>query len=212
MTRATAIRMLAAPAALLLLAAAAIAVPPAGPDILGLYTAEDGSGFANIDAPAYGYVDIHMLLSGCSSACGLAGWECAIEMPEQVFPMSWTLNGEAVNIAGSPSFYDGPEFAVGLSRPCPRTDCMLLCTLRVIVMSEEPAYFYLHPVSSRPSIPGAMAYARGTDIAELRPMGWSSGREDMAVFGINTGPLPHADGGTIAVVSATWGAVKNAYR
>jgi hypothetical protein len=212
MNRTSAIRSLAAPAAALLLAAAAYAVPPAGPDILGLYTAEDGSGFANLDAPAYSYVDIHMLLTGCSSACGLAGWECAVELPEQVFPVSWTLNGEAINIAGPPSFLDGPEFAVGLTMPCPRSDCMLLCTLRVLVVSAEPAYFYLHPASSRPSIPGAMVYARSTDIAELRPMGWSSGREDLAVFGLNTGPLPHADGGTIAVVPATWGEVKNAYR
>lgn len=204
--------LLAAAVVLLCLAPVVPAVPPPGEDLLGIYTEEDGSGFANLDANSGAIIRIHLILTNCSSPCGLSGWECSVEVPAQAMVLQWQLNGPAINIAGgAPGFIGGPDFAVGLFSPIPCAEAIWLCTLEVLVLSDDPAYFKLHPVPAAPSISGAMAYARTSCIGELRALGWSSGSEDYAVFGINTGPLPHYQGGHIPVVTKSWGSVKKMY-
>ena len=73
-------------------------------------------------------------------------------------------------------------------------------------------YFYLHPVSQNPTIPGKMIYARGGIIGEFIEMQWSSGSEELPVFGSNTGPLEHISGRHIQAETATWGRVKTLYK
>jgi len=191
---------------------AARPIPPAGPDLLGLYTAADETGQANVNAGPGTIVTAYLLLTGCSSATGISGWECTIEVPRQVFVSSWVLAGLGLNIAGGPTYVQGPNSAVGLPAPLPPAEVILLCEMNIVVFNTSPAYFFLRPVQDVPSIPGSMAYAPALDIGNLTTCGWSSGDESYAVFGINTGPLPHVDGGTIPTVAISWGNVKALYR
>jgi hypothetical protein len=188
------------------------AAPPPGADVLGIYTADDGTGYAHARAAVFSEVVAHLVLSGCTSPDGVAGWECTIDVPPNCMVTSWDLRGPCLNIAGAPSFVAGPDFAVGLFVPVPREEVILLCSMEILVQSAEPAYFHLRPLVLVPTMPGCMCYSRGNEIGELVRMRWSSGSVDLPVFGINTGPLHHVSGRTIATVPATWGEVKAMYR
>ncbi len=112
-----------------------------------------------------------------------------------------------VVVPRAPSY---PDFTVGLlCGPLPWAEVIDLGELDFLVIEAVPGYFYLRPYPW-PSLPGHMAYVQGDDPSELHPMYPSSGREDCAVFGVNTGPLD-CDGQTIQARPRSWGLVKSLY-
>ncbi|MFH1843920.1 MAG: hypothetical protein ABIF77_12010 [bacterium] len=182
------------------------AAMPRGQNTMGMYTADDGTGVANRDANANTIVRAYLVVTR-PTADSLQGWECKIEVPDNVIPTQWKIYGiRPINIA-SP-----PDFAVGLAEPINCLNITVIAHCEFLVMTTDPAYFYLHPVSVRPSLPGLMIYAVGNDPGTFVSMQWSSGSESYAIFGINTGPLPHIDGGHINTESQSWGSVKMMYR
>jgi hypothetical protein len=173
-----------------------------GPDVLGLYTATDETGRSNITI-ASGQFDLYLCLTGCTVPEGVYGWEVRIAFPATgllVDPP--TLYGFAVDV-GTP-----PDHVVGLATPLPLCDCIVLARWRPTVLATDPQYVHFSPATF-PSIPGAIAFAGGDDPADLRPLRPSSGDLGLAVFGINTGPLP---GFPPATATRTWSAVKAMFR
>jgi hypothetical protein len=182
-------------------------IPPPGDDLLGIYVfPTDSTMYANVDVPPPfpGLVNAHLCLTRCSAPDGIAGWECAIEVSPGPF-VSYFVS-EGINVATP------PDFAVGMSFPQPPGPIMQLCTLSIFMYNANPVQIWLHPVSQSPTIPGQMVYVRGYHINEFIHMHWSSGNENLPVFGLNTGPMQHADGRTIEIESSTWGRVKQMYR
>lgn len=183
----------------------ALALPAA--NALGIYTQADGGGYANRPATSGSQFVAYLVLARCSSAAGVQGWECRIDLPPQVLALNWQFAGNGLNI-GRP-----PEFAVGLARPLPvmPSGNVLLATGTFFVSSTTPAYFHLGPVE-RASRPGSMVFIPGDLLGTFVPMAWSSGDQTWPVFGVNTGPLPHINGGTIATEGRSWGEVRSLYR
>lgn len=187
----------------LLLASAGFADWPPGTDLLGMYTADDGSGFANVDV-AGGNIDVYLVVTGVSESSGLQGWECLITFTDDpsIFWGSVQYNGQVINVATP------PEFAVGIAAPLPRgaDGSIWLAKITFLVFGAE-GRCWLQP-NTTPSVPGAMVYVKGDDVGVFIEMGYSSGDEADAVFGFNTGPLTPP----IATEGSTWGNVKDMYR
>lgn len=188
--------------ALLLLAASASGDPPDGADMLGFYTADDGSGLANVNAEVGEQITIFMCLTGCSAEAGVYCWEWFVEVPSGVTIFSYMYWGCAEDWGCFPDC----SFCL-MCGPLECEDIVPVGTFTFIVTDPGPQYFYLHPPSN-PSIPDAMAYLDAN--FEIHPMVPSSGREDCAVFGVNTGPLD-CDGNTISVEAMSWSVVRELY-
>jgi hypothetical protein len=184
------------------------ATAPARPstDVLGIYTADNGTGLANRDAVFGTQITAYIVLSGCSTPEGISGWECSLVLPTGVIMGAPILTPGAINVGTS------PDFAVGLPAALPRSSFMRLATLNFFILSGDPLYFKVRPISPNPTRPGCIVYAGGDDPGHIVIMNYSSGSETLPVFGINTGPLYHVDGGTIPTTGSSWGAVKSLYR
>lgn len=181
--------------------AAALSSPPPGVDIIGIYTAPDGTGRDNVDVD--GMVDVYLVASGIETELGLCGWECIVGVPGTVFLGGASLVGQAVNVV------EPPEFVVGLAEPLfPVNGIVHLATLTFIV-PDVVACLWI-PCSMLPapwSPPGVPGYAI-CGSAEPHALTPSSGACGECIFGFNTGPL----GIVTASAPASWGSVKRLYR
>ena len=188
----------------LLLPMTGAALPPPGENLVGLYTADDGTGFANLNCDL-GQREIYLLMTGCAEPGGISGWELRVNLPDHVLVLYWQIHGQ---YCSDPT---PPDLAIGLAIPFPQTDVILLLTMAVLVQDTTPGFVFLGPVSW-PSIPGEMCFAAGDNPGNLQPLIPSSGDHSLPVFGFNTGPLPHLDRPTIPNQCRTWGAVKVLYK
>ena len=197
---------LATMASLFLLPAAGLADPPPGMDKLGLYSLDDGQGFAHLGAPAAtvtGLQTIFLIATGMEDASGVHGWEVCLEVPAAIFYTGETIMGQGINVDTPPCF------AVGLANPNPRNawDGVVLASMNFLLVDTDPHLIFMHPATV-PSIPDRMVFALGSDSGDLRPFNWSGNLEENAVFGFNTGALdPPIQNETV-----TWGEIKSMFR
>ncbi len=198
---------LAALAALTLLVGTAAAQsqwPHPGENLLGLYTSTDGAGLANLDVN--GEAVIYLIATRTTGPGGILGWECHLTytLPAGVYATTQTLYGQALNVSAY------PDFAVGLGGAALTADAngnIALAEFHFLVTAPTPVELFLGP-SSRPSIPDVAVYAAGDNPGLLIPFELSSGSNDLACFGFNTGPFDPP----IPVTQETFGGVKNLYR
>ena len=179
--------------------------PPPGTDRVGLYTMPDGTGYANINAAVNDTITVYLCLTRCSETSGVSGWECSLEAPIEVT----FINQQYYGFVIGGGYY--PNFSIGLAAPLPQADVIPLVALKFQVNINVPAFYYLHPSQSNPTIPGQMIFVQGNNVSIFHQMFWSSGEEDCAVFGLNTGPLD-CNGESIVIDNYTWGGVKAMYR
>ena len=197
---------LAAMAVLTLAPVSGVALPPPGVNNVGIYTANDGTGDANMDTPAPGQFVVYLGLSGCSVPQGVHGWELRLVDPPGQFRVQTLLMGQAIN-AGS-----DPDFNVGIAVPLPNADLIVFAEITYFLTAIAEPSLVLFDLTTIQSIAGELAFAGGDNPGNLLPMEPSSGDLSMAVFGFNSGPLPHLDRPTIPTEETTWGEIKNMYR
>lgn len=174
-----------------------------GEDVLGIYSAPDGTGF--ISAGGNGYVSVYLVATGVSQPSGMARWECSIswtDHPGAVFYLGFELLGDAVNV----SQVEG-DFNVELAQPLlPMPDgSIALATINFMIFGAV-VEVYLHPAHAS-SDPGYMVFAQGDDPEILHRFSWSQYDERCPVFYFN--------GITwdcfIPTARISWGAVKALY-
>ncbi len=106
----------------------------------------------------------HLVLSNPSTSGGVSGWECAVEFTGPSIIVSWTLQGNAINL-GSDN-----EFIVGLDAPLPYTDQALLADFQVLVLSlNSPTNFNVVPLRFG-SVPDQMSWIPGSNPEALLRM------------------------------------------
>jgi len=194
--------------AIITFATASFASWPPGIDKMGLYSADDGTGYCNLDV-GVGPITIYLVLTGCSIGAGVHGWECRFTytLSAGLFEGAATLYGSAINIGTL------PDYIVGLSAPLPRAgdDSVVLATFGFLAGAADiENEFFLGPVSI-PSIPGAadMIFAAGDDEGNLLLAHPANGDYANPAFQINLGPLTPTP---VPTENETWGGVKNLYR
>ena len=203
---------LAAFAALTLLVGTASAQvwPHPGEDLLGIYSTNDGAGFANFDITG-GSKTIYLIATRTTGSGGISGWECHLtgdwDSNANIFFGGETLSGQALNVSAFPDYSVG----LGTSLPPDGNGNIVLAAWTFIFFAEEVMELFLGP-ANQPSHPGTPVYAAGDNPGDLRDFEVSSGDINNACFGFNTGPLPHTIYPTIPVTQETFGGVKNLYR
>jgi|GEM_PF-2727604 len=94
---------------------------------------------------------------------GLAGWECRLVYPSNLFLIGTNYGGDVINVRTP------PEFMVGLPTPRPfEGDHTLLAELEFVVLNPYPSVFSLYPVHT-PSLVNQMSWL-GADYETLIPM------------------------------------------
>jgi hypothetical protein len=209
---------LVAMATMLFAGTASVAVPPPptdfppGDHIVGIYTANDGTGYAHTDPTPFVPVELYLVVSGIPEGGMVMGWELFIDlqMPASWFVLQWTLMGAALNVK------DPPEFAVGVNPGMPSENgSAVLMNITLLPGSSDTAFWRFDILQSvPPSVPDEIVYVLD-DPGNLVPMTPSSGSKDRAVFGFNLGPgvvMPHEERPAIPVEQSTWGGVKDLYK
>ncbi len=192
----------------LIVAGTAHAVVDPDPDMIGVYFDLDAN-INHVEPGVVGPYPAYLILTNATAAAGVSGWECSIIVTAGVFVLEWGYNGQAVNA------YSPPDFAVGLASPLPWEPAILLMTMTVGLFSPTPVEITItaQPLPSIPDTPFPLpAYAAGDDPGDLRPLGFSTGWNEVTgepnvAATINSEP-PYP----IANDDNTWGGVKNLYR
>lgn len=179
------------------------AIPPPGNDLLGIYTTDDGMGIAHHDIQQ-GMFTAYLCITGCTEPSGVSGWECRVVLEGDAYLIGMLVYGGAIVLP-----VEVPYIIVGLNEPQlpDRYGLVPLAAIDFFVIDSGEAFIYLKR-TGYPTPPGTMAYWRGNDPDSHVELGWSSGAEDLPVFGINTGSLTPP----IPVARETWGSVKLLYR
>jgi hypothetical protein len=185
----------------LIFPAEVLAAPPAGDNVLGIYS-DESDGENHLEGPS-GNVELFLVVSGLTEPSGVGGWECSVEWP---FDQGWfwlepELQGPAFNLSPEEG-----QFIVGVGSSPLLPDGSGNVTLAILnlVVSSGRGYFYLRP-AAEPSVPGQMSFVPGNDFNRILAFNWPYG-EDGPVFGINTGPVDE-----YGRDSSTWGQVKASY-
>ncbi len=184
--------------ALFLLAVPALSQIDPDPDGVGIYADIDGlvnSVSLEVGEP----LEVYLLLTRPSAEePGLKGWQCGIEVPDNVSIWGWSIPGTFMN-AGSP-----PSFAVGRgSDPTPLdSDVILLMTFILVPLNNSEAVFSINDGGWITPYPGLPLYA--TDPG--------------SIFQYAMHPYPDGAGEKSFVVNGsvpndphTWGEVKALY-
>jgi hypothetical protein len=106
--------------------------PRAGRDLIGLYADPAGERTVATAAPGEPFV-AYLLLKDPSRTCGIRGWECWIEISDNIRVLDWQLAGQAINVM------QPPEFVVGLGSPLDSEPVVQLARARCLVTDERPA-------------------------------------------------------------------------
>ncbi len=188
-------------------AAASPAAPPPGDDIIGLYTAGDGSGFDRYEG-AGPTVRVYIVYSGLTGT-GIGGWETNVEqVGAGVLFLSATLLG-----TGPVNLFTAPVFQVGLDVPMTSPGpygTFAVASLNYFVTNPSaPTALLLNaiPDTSWPEDPGP-GYADAEDVGLLIRCTPSSGSQVDPSFGFWTDPFCCGP----PVEPWSWGAVKGLYR
>ncbi len=106
----------------------------------------------------------YLVLHDPPSTSGIVAWECcaSVDGPAQI--LSWTLEGQALNVA------DEPCFSVALGgEPLPFSGDVLLATFLIQVNEPLPVTLSLNPLFF-PSLPGQMSFIMEDQPDVLHPM------------------------------------------
>lgn len=135
------------------------------------------SAFTQDSAVTNTYPDIlsgYLVLMNPSTDAGVLGWECCAEVDGPGQFLSWTLEGQAINV-NSP-----PCFAVGIAPdPLPSDGDVLLATFQIMVTEPLPVTLSLRP-DFQPSLPDHMSFIPGDNPGTLLPMTTISGQPEVA--------------------------------
>ena len=153
-----------------------IAAPALGQDNIGIFwdnnyteifTTTESTTFPEI---LTGY----LVLKDPSNSSGLQGWECCAEADGPGQFLSWTLEGQANNFAGSPCF------KVGISGPpLPSQGDVLLATFQIMITEIRAVTLSLRP-DYNTSVPGQMSFFPADDPDTAFPMTTTSGQPEVA--------------------------------
>ena len=171
-----------------------------GPDGLGLYL--DMEGTINNVQQESGLLEVHLLLTGCSSEQGFAAWEAGIAFDGPLEFAGYQLPDHSIAFIRFPDLSAGYDYNYFIQQPI-----LHLLTLYFHVNGPEVGNIYLGPVSSSGGS-GSMgnylpAYVTpGSVMVAMHP---SSGSVDLPVFRVN-GEAP------VATTSATMDEIKALYR
>jgi hypothetical protein len=186
-----------------LAATGAVADVPPGSDLVGIYTAPDGSGLANQDVPPFSVTTVYLCLTGCQFS-SVYGWELRIRVEDIGSGISvnqWDIQGDGTN--GDME----PGFAVVFDTPLLENASGIIVLMAIEIFVMDSGYFYLE-LPTVPSIPDNMAMLDGSDPGNLQPIHHPLDDLELPVFGINTGPLNPQ----IATDTGSWSAVKGLFR
>lgn len=187
---------------LILVAGSALAETHPGSNVLGLSTSADGDGAFRLVDPEPGAFDLHLLVYGYEHAQGIAGWECAVELPSPVEVTGVTLVGKPDPVAPDPADFSLRVFPL---QPLLPTDGIVhLATLHLnLIEFEDRLQIHLRP-HSQPRLADAMSFALESSSANDQLFAWPGDCADCPVFELVPSAQP--------VVSATWDDVKSLYR
>ncbi len=167
------------------------------PDGIGIYT--DLTATSNVlIAPPQTPVEIYVLLTRPSHRDGIAGWECAIDVPPNAVVWAWNLPSEALG------FLWPPDFQVAPWPPLPATDIVHLMTFVVYLTDANPAPFHItYSERFNSGQFGKPVYVDNKDLKKILPLHTWPANSTQPAFVFN--PRPTADDET------SWGDVKRLY-
>lgn len=170
----------AAAFSLLFLFGGAAALGQGTEDLIGIYTAPDGTGVSHMDAIVGPIYTVYVCVDNGSRLAGISGWELTISHSYNVVPHGWDIQGTNPLNIGSP-----PDFMVGLQYPLPYADPNCILIFDFFVTDTNPAWFSVDPCPW-PSIPDHPVYADGADPGIVVALDWYSGGDAYPDFQINT--------------------------
>jgi len=170
------------------------------PDGIGIYFDTEATihcSYVPVGVP----FEMYLVLTNASATAGVAGWECRIEYSEfPLFILQWLPH----NWIGS--FWDPPNFMIGLDPPLPWSPTINLMTISAIVFDPTCTWLSIVPHPGA-SIPGEVIYLDAGDYATLITMHQSTGGPNIPVAGINCDCPPPT-----AIESTTWSGIKSVFR
>ena len=171
-----------------------------GPDGLGLYL--DMEGTINHVQQESGFLEVHLLLTGCSNEQGLAAWEAGIAFDGPLEFAGYQLPDHCFSLIRFPDLVVGMDYHF-----FPQQPILHLLTLYFHVNGPEVGNIYLGSISTFDGSGSMGNYlpvyaAPSGEMAAMHP---SSGSVDLPVFRVN-GEAP------VATTSATMDEIKALYR
>jgi len=144
-------------------------------------------------------LEVYLLLTRPSAPeAHLLGWQCGLDVPENVSIWGWSIPGTYVNVG------DPPDFMVGRGADPTSLDgeTILLMTFIVVPLDSSEAVFRITDGGWSTPYPGLPLYATGLGPDYMYAMHpYPDGPGEIA-FVLN---------GSVANVSRTWGQVKVLY-
>lgn len=158
-------------------------------DLIGIYTADDGTGANYMDANLYQPYTVYLCVENASEVSGIIAWECNIETTSGLMVLAWDLTWGKYATSGPLNIGTPPDFIVGVGKtPLENSDCINLMSITYMVTDPSPQYFWIHP-SPVPSLPDHPVYIPNHNIGLLKPLYWESGDEIHPAFAVNTEAL-----------------------
>jgi len=159
-------------------------------DLLGLYSAPDGTGSSRMEIAPNTYGKIYLCVRNGTDLLGAWAWECLLDIPGNMVVYQWDMTWGYNNPYGPLNIATPPEFIVGVGvNPILHDEFICLMTIYFFVTDSNPGHIYLHPCSM-PSIPDHPVYVGGFSPGNLLALDWACGAEQVPAFVINGGTAP----------------------
>jgi hypothetical protein len=162
-------------------------------DLVGIYTANDGTGTSEIPTLAPGFTNqatAYVCLTGIVDPLGVAGYEFSIDgvdISDGVVVTSWNMTWGPGSTVGPLNVTSPPDFIVGQNKPLPLASNICLFSFTFFVTDSSPKAFTIHPAIAKQSIPGKGAYIGQSSIGNIIPLKYAAGGESYVAFSVNTG-------------------------
>ncbi|HOX24205.1 MAG TPA: right-handed parallel beta-helix repeat-containing protein [Candidatus Krumholzibacteria bacterium] len=154
-------------------------------DILGVFTAHDGSGVNHLMVAPETPFDVYLTLADASHTEGLGGWEARLTTSANLEVQDWTYQGTGMSLGDFPG-----DFTVVFTTVVPWAETIWLGTIRAVLTDNDPGYLYLAP-HQPPSIdPPAPCYIPWQNPVPV-PMVIASGSPELPVFVVEAAPSRH---------------------
>lgn len=174
-------------------------------DLIGIYTANDGTRVSNL-ALTPGPENIataYVCMTGVSDLQGVSAWEMTLSglsPADGVVVTSWDLvagpgsSGPPLNIMSPPEFIVGATVGPS-SSPIPWSPEVCIMSFDFFVLDANPKAFFISEAPF-PSLPGVPVYVGGSSVGTLVPMAWDYGSsEEFVAFTVNSaGSVTPRDG------------------
>lgn len=151
---------------------------PVDHDIIGLYGDPEATITQWTVASGLEF-DLYLVLGNPSDLSGVAGWECALPLPDDIYLTDTEFYGDSVVNVGTP-----PNYRVGISPPLPNSENIVLARFTYLTVGDDRRDFLLTPSSPSSFDPPSSGYVPGGggDLVRATP---SSGAYDLPVFVLN---------------------------